>query len=1779
MKFLKILLVTAFLIILLSSNTIAGKWVIGSYGVVNPENPEEVYLFVNESTGFVGIGTNAPSYSLDVIGSGRITQDLYVEGYSYLNKLGRNLVVGTYDLIFSPSSIQLYSVDNAVGLIDTDLSPNRIWFYDKANGELQVRAVDLVLYDARKIRWSDVNIYRGGANLLKTDDSFETAGNLYVSGNVGIGTTSPQAKLDVNGGGYIRGTLNMTQNKIVEVHTLTLRRNTANNLWQIYGDLSDNFQIYSTSLGANVFTISPTGSVSIREGLTVDGGTLYVDAANNKAGIGTTSPGAKLHVYGTSTDVIVGDAGSGYSVIRLLGSYSDDYAYIQAGTSSTDTTAKLRISRYTTATSPLADLQIYSDKTYFSGDVGIGTTSPSEKLEITGNIKLNPGANPAIIFSEDGTQKAKLQRIDSDTAIKLINSGGYPIALKIDSGDFDMNYNNIKNLNEINSLSLYAVAHSYATDDAASPKVWLSDQGNIIIMSYEDNNAIFVNGNYQTTLNAGQSIQLSLSAGDMITATKPFSTASTGSAVAVAVPISWAGYRFAYYVDRGDPQHIWIYAPFSRANVKVYNGTTLITTLSIAKGSSTYYSNNFVGNTLILESDAPIIVWKRATTEDGIPLYPCSKELYGVASGEGYVSALEDSTEVTIYFSDGASTTISLNRGQSARFDAGSQYAGPASRIVANKPVCARAEGDGDGCEQTVFTNQRQHATNFVLPANAEFIALVSYRPAKVRVYNSTHTVCEASLSGTNGVYFVKLTSSDCGLKAGYRIITDNPVWAIFEYGTSDETMLQGYTPTTQFGLSSVKGAWGSTGDFYVANNLKVSETATVGDLSCSNCIALGSETSGTLPLSEGGTGASLSDPNDDRILFWDDSASTVTWLDIGSGLTLSGTTISHADTSSQGSVDNSDGTVIQDVSLDDYGHVTGLVSYNLDNRYYTESEADSRFVNTAGDTMSGDLTIYKDLPALNLNDNSDSGIDVTLRANNENLEIVEPEDSSKVWAYFEDDKGLHLTGAPHLYMESGNIYMYDHSVYNAKNIETNTIYDPDDAYLSIADHVYFTVNGTRLYLKSYSGQTYAGIYTSSTSNRLFVRAENTDNVAQFASYGLYLPRDVDTGLFVTGGARINYGGSEFVVDNSGNVKADGGTFYVDAANNRVGIGTTSPGYKLDVRGGAIFYSDANDQDFIVKDADKGSVSNVIWYDYSEGQVLLGNKGANNWEVRVRGSLDVDENVNIDSNLYMTDGTIYDADNVETNTIYDPEDSIIEIKDTALIYDTATGDQYDYDVRIGGDSSNALYIDTAEGAGLVNLVAGAYWNGTHYLYGGSRGASRIELHDGVINLYVGGTSGSAGSVVSFTNVMSMDNSIVRSYKEFRAPEFVDSDNTDYYLDPHSTSYLYRLGIVNEIYSNGDIRIDLDENDDGTNYFRIYNGGDSQIFYVSEGGLVYASGDGNFNNVKLRGQILYSDANIYLDLDNNDDGTNYLYVRDGGNNVVMQVDESGNLQVKGNIYDLDDGDVNIGENLVVSGDITVNGYDLDLVRGDYGYIHSVGRISFDWTSGTYDNPDNHGITSKNEGGSWSDDLRINSYGDIINTIDSNNNDATSYFKVQHHSTGDGEDLFWVRSADGDAYFKGNVGIGTTSPYSRLHVYREGEPNSTVGSAPASIRIEGGGNYNWAAGEAASELLFMKDGDIVAAIRAEHDRPGGEHSYEDAGLTFYTGSVAETPTLTPALHICSGHCDYNVGIGTTSPADKLDVNGDIRVRGNDIKDSAGTSRISFDTSNKNVIITIG
>jgi hypothetical protein len=90
---------------------------------------------------------------------------------------------------------------------------------------------------------------------------------------------------------------------------------------------------------------------------------------------------------------------------------------------------------------------------------------------------------------------------------------------------------------------------------------------------------------------------------------------------------------------------------------------------------------------------------------------------------------------------------------------------------------------------------------------------------------------------------------------------------------------------------------------------------------------------------------------------------------------------------------------------------------------------------------------------------------------------------------------------------------------------------------------------------------------------------------------GIAVSGDLNTGIYSPGADQIGIstgGTSRIVFDASGNVNIDSNTLYVDAANNRVGIGTTAPGQLLQIEG-------ASDPAVLVKN----TASNVQAYFYA----------------------------------------------------------------------------------------------------------------------------------------------------------------------------------------------------------------------------------------------------------------------------------------------------------------------------------------------------------------------------------------------------------------------------------------------------------------------------------------------------------------------------------------------------------------------------------------------------
>lgn len=132
-----------------------------------------------------------------------------------------------------------------------------------------------------------------------------------------------------------------------------------------------------------------------------------------------------------------------------------------------------------------------------------------------------------------------------------------------------------------------------------------------------------------------------------------------------------------------------------------------------------------------------------------------------------------------------------------------------------------------------------------------------------------------------------------------------------------------------------------------------------VGTPSYSHSHAASDITSGTLDLAR--IPATLTGKDADTLDGYHASSfalagSGVTSITGGGGISVSGTTsvtISHADTSSATSADNSGGTVIQDLTVDTYGHVTALASANLDTRYA------QALTQGAGISITGSLSGY----------------------------------------------------------------------------------------------------------------------------------------------------------------------------------------------------------------------------------------------------------------------------------------------------------------------------------------------------------------------------------------------------------------------------------------------------------------------------------------------------------------------------------------------------------------------------------------------------------------------------------------------------------------------------------------------------------------------------------------------------------------------------------------------------------------------------------------------------
>ena len=389
-------------------------------------------LFIEE-TGYVGIGTTDPGGKLHVMG----------DANTYI----KSQTTGDGDAGFH---MKATSVGDETGGIN-----QYAMFIQGANNSGDLRINE----DYVNGTWSPTT------RLIIQNDT----------GNVGIGTGDPGAKLDVNG--TVKATAfagpvnpNFTAGSVVFQGAGGLAQDNANLFW----DDTNNrlgvgttgpeslLQVHNTSAGADTyFTGSEivykkadnsssyldkmdTGDLVFRMGAGFDEKMRLTNAG--KLGLGTDAPAQKLHVAGARQLLTNPSAGAttffevsdspdlnnnnyilfGVDITGGAMGYGSGGAFMSVGKNGTGTARDLVLHQYDAKSIILATTNTERVRIDADGNVGIGTSAPAADLHVKGidGIRVSSGAAAPklILYDEDDDDQFKLVHNRGDDRLEIKNA-------------------------------------------------------------------------------------------------------------------------------------------------------------------------------------------------------------------------------------------------------------------------------------------------------------------------------------------------------------------------------------------------------------------------------------------------------------------------------------------------------------------------------------------------------------------------------------------------------------------------------------------------------------------------------------------------------------------------------------------------------------------------------------------------------------------------------------------------------------------------------------------------------------------------------------------------------------------------------------------------------------------------------------------------------------------------------------------------------------------------------------------------------------------------------------------------------------------------------------------------------------------------------------------------------------------------------------------------------------------------------------------------------------
>ncbi|WP_164847857.1 tail fiber domain-containing protein [Sandaracinomonas limnophila] len=420
-----------------------------------------------QANGFVGVGINTPTINLDVKGggsfrngndSGVFTKNQLLFGYNSTSNYAHAIKTRHQGGAAAGNAIDFYTWTNAnaasaigtkhVFTIDgsgrvgvgTTSPTSTIHAINSLSATNTVNADAQMLRFSRPavngVKWDNIAQFDLGTygtttfassrlDLGLTDGDNNTVISKVMTwqgnGNVGIGTTAPLTKLVVNDNAYI-ASLPTTSTNLMDNSTFRpLIR-------------------FQTTSGVNNNSISyylTTSSAAVQAHNYSTGNVLpyIIQPAGGNVGIGTNSPESLFHVKGAT---------GGITLERTAGTAPYDQAFIKMINKDGGSFQLRNISGTSdgfTLTNGLASTNYITGLS--TGNIGIGTTTPGYKLDVSGDINASGSVRAAgTALTSDLRLKSNIVNLNSGlTKIMQLRPVNYDKKMSLDAASNSINEN------------------------------------------------------------------------------------------------------------------------------------------------------------------------------------------------------------------------------------------------------------------------------------------------------------------------------------------------------------------------------------------------------------------------------------------------------------------------------------------------------------------------------------------------------------------------------------------------------------------------------------------------------------------------------------------------------------------------------------------------------------------------------------------------------------------------------------------------------------------------------------------------------------------------------------------------------------------------------------------------------------------------------------------------------------------------------------------------------------------------------------------------------------------------------------------------------------------------------------------------------------------------------------------------------------------------------------------------------------------------------------------